>query len=65
MLLIPIGFGMLVGNIPFNMEAGLQVGIYEQGSVLNILYQGVTFGMVSDSYLPRYRGDDGLLGIDF
>ena len=44
MLLIPIGFGMLVGNIPFNMEAGLQVGIYEQGSVLNILYQGVTSG---------------------
>ena len=44
MLLIPIGFGILVGNIPFNMEAGLQVGIYEQGSVLNILYQGVTSG---------------------
>jgi oxaloacetate decarboxylase beta subunit len=44
MLLIPIGFGMLVGNIPFNMEAGLQVGIYEEGSVLNILYQGVTSG---------------------
>ena len=42
MLLIPIGFGMLIGNIPFNMEAGLKVGIYEEGSVLNILYQGVT-----------------------
>ena len=23
MLLIPIGFGMLIGNIPFNMDAGL------------------------------------------
>ena len=44
MLLIPIGFGMLIGNIPFNTEAGLQVGIYEEGSVLNILYQGVTSG---------------------
>ena len=44
MLLIPIGFGMLIGNIPFNMEAGLKVGIYEEGSVLNILYQGVTSG---------------------
>ncbi|MDR0973424.1 MAG: sodium ion-translocating decarboxylase subunit beta [Prevotellaceae bacterium] len=44
MLLIPIGFGMLVGNIPFNLEAGLKVGIYEEGSVLNILYQGVTSG---------------------
>ena len=44
MLLVPIGFGILIGNIPFNMEAGLQIGIYEQGSVLNILYQGVTSG---------------------
>ncbi|MBR6757037.1 MAG: sodium ion-translocating decarboxylase subunit beta [Bacteroidaceae bacterium] len=44
MLLIPIGFGMLIGNIPFNMEAGLQVGIYEQNSVLNIFYQGVQQG---------------------
>ena len=33
MLLIPIGFGILIGNIPFK-DAGLQVGIYEQGSVL-------------------------------
>lgn len=44
MLLVPIGFGILIGNIPFNMEAGLKVGIYEDGSVLNILYQGVTSG---------------------
>ena len=43
MLLIPIGFGILIGNIPFK-DAGLQLGIYEQGSVLNILYQGVTQG---------------------
>ena len=38
LLLIPIGFGMLIGNIP--MQQGMQVGIYEEGSVLNILYQG-------------------------
>ena len=44
MLQIPIGFGILIGNIPFNMDAGLKVGIYEEGSVLNILYQGVTSG---------------------
>ena len=44
MLLVPIGFGILVGNIPFNMTAGLDVGIYEEGSVLNILYQGVKTG---------------------
>ncbi|MDD2256440.1 MAG: sodium ion-translocating decarboxylase subunit beta [Bacteroidales bacterium] len=43
MLLIPIGFGMLIGNIPFK-EVGLQLGIYEQGSVMNILYQGVVQG---------------------
>ena len=60
MLLIPIGFGILIGNIPFNMEAGLKVGIYEEGSVLNILYQGV-----STTYLFRYRCNDGFLGIDF
>ena len=65
MLLIPIGFGMLIGNIPFNMEAGLQVGIYEQGSVLNILYQGVTSGLVSAAHLPRHRCHDRLLGTDF
>ena len=40
MLLIPIGFGMLIGNIPFNMEAGLKVGIYEEGSVLTFCIKG-------------------------
>lgn len=43
MLLIPIGFGILIGNIPFK-DAGLQIGIYEEGSVLNTLYQGVKQG---------------------
>ncbi len=42
MLLVPIGFGILVGNIPFQM--GTEVGIYEEGSVLNTLYQGVKNG---------------------
>lgn len=42
MLLIPIGFGILIGNIP--LFAGLNVGVYEEGSVLNILYQGVQRG---------------------
>ena len=42
MLLIPIGFGIVVGNIPlFN---GLCVSVYEEGSVLNILYSGVKQG---------------------
>ena len=42
MLLIPIGFGILIGNIP--LFPGLQVGVYEQGSVLNIFYGGVSQG---------------------
>ena len=42
LLLVPIGFGMIVGNIP--IFEGLNIGIYEQGSVLNILYQGVRQG---------------------
>ena len=44
MLLIPIGFGILIGNIPFDTNAGLEIGVYEEGSVLNILYQGVRQG---------------------
>ncbi len=42
LLLVPIGFGMIIGNIPFT--EGLQIGIYEHGSVMNILYQGVQKG---------------------
>lgn len=42
LLLVPIGFGMLIGNIPF--YPGLKIGIYEQNSVLNILYHGVQNG---------------------
>ncbi len=42
MLLVPIGFGILIGNIPF--QGGNEIGIYEEGSVLNILYQGVRQG---------------------
>jgi oxaloacetate decarboxylase beta subunit len=42
LLLIPIGFGMIIGNIP--MFPGLNIGIYENGSVLNTLYQGVKQG---------------------
>ncbi|WP_298064963.1 sodium ion-translocating decarboxylase subunit beta [uncultured Rikenella sp.] len=43
MLLLPIGFGILVGNIPF--VPGLQIGVYEDGSVLNYLYFGVLKGV--------------------
>lgn len=43
MLLIPIGFGIIVGNIAFS--PGLKIGIYESGSVLNYLYFGVMNGI--------------------
>lgn len=45
LLLVPIGFGILLGNIPFIQDAGMQLGIYEHGSVLNYLYFGVVKGV--------------------
>lgn len=49
LLLVPIGFGIVLGNIPFHLGSG--VGIYEgptatsDGSVLWYLYQGVARGV--------------------
>jgi len=43
MLLVPIGFGILVGNIAF--QPGSEIGVYESGSVLNYLYFGVLKGV--------------------
>jgi len=40
LLLVPIGFGILIGNIPVFKDFGL--GIYESGSFLNYVYYGVT-----------------------
>src|SRR5512133_632764 len=53
MLLIPIGFGILIGNIPFagaqhilsEDPENLQIGIYQSGSVMNYLYFGVRSGV--------------------
>lgn len=44
LLLVPIGLGIILGNIPFKAEAGLEIGLYEDNSVLNIFYQGVRQG---------------------
>jgi len=46
MLLVPIGFGILIGNIPF--FPGTQVGIYEDGSLLYFLH----FGLLKGIYPP-------------
>lgn len=43
LLLVPIGFGILMGNIP--VFKGLGLGIYEKGSVLSYLYFGVRQGI--------------------
>lgn len=45
LLLVPIGMGILIGNIPFMLNSGMEIGIYEKGSVLNYLYFGVTAGV--------------------
>lgn len=43
LLLVPIGFGILLGNIP--PIAGMPVGVYDDNSVLFFLYQGVSKGI--------------------
>lgn len=43
MLLVPIGFGIIMGNIP--LEAGSVVSINTEGSVLKLLYFGVENGI--------------------
>ncbi|MCK5882671.1 MAG: sodium ion-translocating decarboxylase subunit beta [Bacteriovoracaceae bacterium] len=43
LLLVPIGFGILVGNLP--PMQGLMLGVYDEGSVLYYLYQGVSLGI--------------------
>ena len=43
LLLIPIGFGIILGNIPFK-AVGLEIGLYEDNSVLNFFYSGVRNG---------------------
>lgn len=43
LLLLPIGFGIILGNIPF--FKGFGIGIYEANSVLHYLYFGVTSGL--------------------
>ena len=47
LLLVPIGTGVIIGNIPFFQAEGfnLQLGIYQEGSVMNYLYFGVVKGI--------------------
>jgi oxaloacetate decarboxylase beta subunit len=43
LLLVPIGFGVVVGNIP--PVEGMLLSVYDQGSVLSIIYGGVSQGL--------------------
>ena len=43
LLLVPIGFGVIVGNIP--SVAGMALSVYDEGSVLRFLYFGVEKGI--------------------
>lgn len=43
LLLLPIGFGVIVGNIP--AIAGMALSVYDEGSVLSYIYFGVSHGV--------------------
>ncbi len=46
LLLVPIGFGVIIGNIPMfqAVDFNLGLGVYEPGSVMNFIYGGVING---------------------
>ena len=43
LLLVPIGFGVIVGNIP--SIQGMAMSVYDEGSVLSYIYAGVSQGV--------------------
>ncbi len=43
LLLVPIGFGVIVGNLA--VVPGMSIGVYDEGSVLYYLYFGVSGGV--------------------
>lgn len=45
LLLVPIGFGVILGNVPFLQDSGMNLGVYEEGSVMRYLYMGVLKGV--------------------
>ncbi len=44
LLLVSIGFGIIVGNLP--QPPGLPMGVYDDGSVFRLIYQGVKSGIL-------------------
>lgn len=45
LLLVPLGMGVILGNIPFLHEAAYHTGIYQEGSVMHYLFFGVLKGL--------------------
>jgi len=43
LLLVPIGFGIIVGNIP--TVANMALSVYDSGSVMSYIYFGVQYGL--------------------
>jgi sodium ion-translocating decarboxylase beta subunit len=43
LLLVPIGFGVIVGNLPVPPQ--IPIGVYDEGSVFHFLYYGVMVGI--------------------
>lgn len=43
-LLLPLGFGMVVGSLPTGL--GLQIGVYDSNSLLSYIYLGVSHGIL-------------------
>jgi oxaloacetate decarboxylase beta subunit len=43
LLLVPIGFGIIVGNIP--TVANMALSVYDSGSVMSFIYFGVQYGV--------------------
>jgi oxaloacetate decarboxylase beta subunit len=43
LLLLPIGFGAIIGNIPY--AEGMSLSVYDEGSVLSYIYFGVKQGV--------------------
>ena len=60
LLLVPIGLGIVLGNIPFRADAGLEIGLYEQFRIEHLL-SGCAPGLVSTLGVPWNRSHDGLL----
>jgi oxaloacetate decarboxylase beta subunit len=45
LLLVPIGVGMLISNIPFFVTGYNQFDIFEENSFFNIFYKGLSYGI--------------------